>query len=354
MGQSNPLTAEIKAAFADALIDAPGYPRLHRIPTIYSGSAGLGSRDVRPGDFIAVVKNMVEGGPALLRAGHQPRTGARQQFRSRCAPAQCLFDARAFGRRLRFGHDQQGHRHHRRRSLRSLRAGLSQVWLGEEGPAHDLLSHRSGRADPHPQRIEIRRIRAPERRQRLQPGQPAASACRRAARSSCSRVTNDPKDVWENIPEYARRIIRRRNIRVLYLDAAAIAREVASEPDLQVRMQGIVLAGRLPQGHAFPASAPAQRGRIDGGRGKEPAQVLRQARRAGGAGQPHGSAPRLQPRCWKCPAPSSMWTKRWRSIPAASGSATSCIMASSPASPTRPCPRWREPWPSAISAPWWW
>lgn len=53
----------------------------------------------------------------------------------------------------------------------------------------------------------------------------------------------DPKAVWENIPEYGRRIIRRRRIRVLYLDAAAIAREVASEPDLQVRMQGIVLLG---------------------------------------------------------------------------------------------------------------
>ncbi|MCX7854146.1 MAG: 2-oxoacid:acceptor oxidoreductase family protein, partial [Caldilineales bacterium] len=53
----------------------------------------------------------------------------------------------------------------------------------------------------------------------------------------------DPQKVWENIPEYARRIIRRKGIRVLYLDAAAIAREVASEPDLQVRMQGIVLLG---------------------------------------------------------------------------------------------------------------
>jgi len=62
MGQSNPLTAEIKAAFADALVDGPGYPRIHRIPVIFSGSAGLGSRDVRPGDLIAAVKNMVEGG----------------------------------------------------------------------------------------------------------------------------------------------------------------------------------------------------------------------------------------------------------------------------------------------------
>ncbi len=62
LGQSNPLTAEIKAAFADALIDSPGYSNIHRIPVIFSGSAGLGSRDVRPGDLIAAIKNMVEDG----------------------------------------------------------------------------------------------------------------------------------------------------------------------------------------------------------------------------------------------------------------------------------------------------
>ncbi len=69
MGQSNPLTTEIKAAFADALVDSPGYPRIHRIPVIFSGSAGLGSRDVRPGDFIAAIKNMVDGGPRYFVLG---------------------------------------------------------------------------------------------------------------------------------------------------------------------------------------------------------------------------------------------------------------------------------------------
>src|SRR5262245_41534699 len=49
--QSNPLTAEIKAAFADALAGASGYPTIDHLPVIYSGSAGLGSRDTRPGHF---------------------------------------------------------------------------------------------------------------------------------------------------------------------------------------------------------------------------------------------------------------------------------------------------------------
>jgi pyruvate-ferredoxin/flavodoxin oxidoreductase len=56
--QSNPLTAEIKAAFTDALSGAPGYPKIERVPVIYSGSAGLGSRDIRAGDFVAVIHHM--------------------------------------------------------------------------------------------------------------------------------------------------------------------------------------------------------------------------------------------------------------------------------------------------------
>jgi pyruvate-ferredoxin/flavodoxin oxidoreductase len=58
MAQSNPLTAEIKSSFADALSGAAGYPKVDRMPAVYSGAAGLGSRDIRPGDFVAVVNHM--------------------------------------------------------------------------------------------------------------------------------------------------------------------------------------------------------------------------------------------------------------------------------------------------------
>jgi len=54
----NPLTAEIEAAFAKAMMGAEGYPKITRVPRIYSGCAGLGSRDVTPGHIVACVKNM--------------------------------------------------------------------------------------------------------------------------------------------------------------------------------------------------------------------------------------------------------------------------------------------------------
>ena len=49
----NHLTREIKAAFCDAVTGQNGQAKIERVPKIYSGAAGLGSRDVRPGDIIA-------------------------------------------------------------------------------------------------------------------------------------------------------------------------------------------------------------------------------------------------------------------------------------------------------------
>jgi pyruvate-ferredoxin/flavodoxin oxidoreductase len=53
----------------------------------------------------------------------------------------------------------------------------------------------------------------------------------------------DPHEIWKRIPPYGRETIKDKNARVLVLDAARIARDVASDPSLEVRMQGIVLLG---------------------------------------------------------------------------------------------------------------
>jgi pyruvate-ferredoxin/flavodoxin oxidoreductase len=49
----NHLTREIKAAFCDALNGQNGMMKVDRIPRTYHAAAGLGSRDVRPGEIIA-------------------------------------------------------------------------------------------------------------------------------------------------------------------------------------------------------------------------------------------------------------------------------------------------------------
>jgi pyruvate-ferredoxin/flavodoxin oxidoreductase len=56
--ESNPLAVEVKAALADAHMGTSG-DRIGHIPEIYSGVAGLGGRDLRPGHFVAAADNMM-------------------------------------------------------------------------------------------------------------------------------------------------------------------------------------------------------------------------------------------------------------------------------------------------------
>ena len=61
LAQSNPLTREIKAAFADAITWAPEYPGVGRVPRIFAGYVGPGSRELDGADADAIVANMNDG-----------------------------------------------------------------------------------------------------------------------------------------------------------------------------------------------------------------------------------------------------------------------------------------------------
>jgi pyruvate-ferredoxin/flavodoxin oxidoreductase len=63
------------------------------------------------------------------------------------------------------------------------------------------------------------------------------------------------EEVWADVPPRAKELIRQNQIRVLALDAARIAREVAPVADLAVRMQGIVLLGIFLKVTPFAADA---------------------------------------------------------------------------------------------------
>src|SRR5262245_53750087 len=65
----NHLTREIKAAFCDAVTGQNGQEKVDRVPRVYHGAAGLGSRDVRPGDLIAAYRNMMADGPDYFCLG---------------------------------------------------------------------------------------------------------------------------------------------------------------------------------------------------------------------------------------------------------------------------------------------
>ncbi len=242
MGQSNPLTAEIKAAFADALVDGPGYPRIHRIPVIFSGSAGLGSRDVRPGDLIAAVKNMVEGGRRYFVLGIKHELALDASFDP---------DVRPKGAFSMRGHSVGGYGSvTTNKVIATIVGDLFDLYVqaypkyGSEKKGLPTTYYLTAADQPIRTHCELNFVEFVPLNDvnAFNLGNPLLGLQPGGAVFLQSRHEEAGK-VWENIPEYARRIIRRKQLRVLYLDAAAIAKEVASEADLQVRMQGIVLLG---------------------------------------------------------------------------------------------------------------
>jgi len=67
-----------------------------------------------------------------------------------------------------------------------------------------------------------------------------------------------PEDVWRSIPRPFQKIVLEQQLRVYFLDAFRIAREEATDPDLQLRMQGIAF-----QGAFFRASGLMERAGLD-------------------------------------------------------------------------------------------
>lgn len=61
----NPLTMEIKGAFADALIEI----RIKNIPGIYSCVYGLGGKDIKSNNFEAIINNMINYGKRFFVTG---------------------------------------------------------------------------------------------------------------------------------------------------------------------------------------------------------------------------------------------------------------------------------------------
>ena len=95
----------------------------------------------------------------------------------------------------------------------------------------------------------------------------------------------DPVEVWKRIPVENQKELRDKKVRIYFCDMVRIAREVASEPDLQMRMQGIVLLGAFLKLTPYAKQAEMSDEQVYAGVEKALPQVLRQARRTGRAGQ---------------------------------------------------------------------
>jgi pyruvate-ferredoxin/flavodoxin oxidoreductase len=243
MAQSNPLTAEIKAAFADACGAAPGYPKIDHVPQIYSGAAGLGSRDIRPGDFVAVVNHMREEKKQRFFV-----LGIRHDMALEAGPEPDVRPKGAFSMR---GHSVGGYGSVTTNKIIATIVGdLFQLQVqaypmyGSEKKGLPTTYFLTVAEEPirahaelkHVDFVPLSNVNA------FNVGNPLAGLVP-GGTVFVQHSSADPARVWRSIPEGSQDFIRHNRIRLLALDAAKVAREVSSQAQLAQRMQGIVLLG---------------------------------------------------------------------------------------------------------------
>src|SRR5262244_3564188 len=243
MMQSNPLLCEMKAAFADAVSGTPGYPELDRVPRFFGGSAGLGSRDVRAGDFIAIVENM---------RSESPRTYFTVGIKHETAlPVPLDPDVRTPGSFSMRGHSVGGYGSV---TTNKVIATIAGEVFGMDVQAYPKYgSEKKGLPTTYYLTIARQHIRTHSELEHVEfvalndvnafnLENPLAGLSEGGMVFAQSQQT-DPVKIWDSIPAWARKTLNEKNARVFALDTVAIAQTVSSRADLQQRMQGIVLLG---------------------------------------------------------------------------------------------------------------
>lgn len=238
----NHLTREIKAALLDAVIGQNGQEKIDAVPRVYHGAAGLGSRDVRPGDLIAVFHNMVIDGPdyfcigidhpLALKIGDDPDLRPKGGFSMR-GHSVGGFGSVTTNKVIAtiagnvFGKDVQAYP-----KYGSEKKGLPTTYYLTIAETHVNIHCEL-------EKVELLCINDPTAI--ISPI--TLKGLTTGGAIFMQSPYTEPADVWARIPPENKRAIRDKKARVYFCDMVRIAREVASEPDLQMRMQGIVLLG---------------------------------------------------------------------------------------------------------------
>jgi pyruvate-ferredoxin/flavodoxin oxidoreductase len=239
----NHLTRELKAAFCDAALGVNGHEKIDRIPRIYHGAAGLGSRDVRPGDIIAAYENMmkpdgqhffcvgIDHALALKKTDDpdlRPKGGFSMRGHSvggfgsvTTNKVIATIAGNVFGKDVqaypKYGSEKKG-----LPTTYYLTIGDSHIMMHSELEHIDLLCVNDPTAMLNPLTLE---------------------GLQRNGAVFMQSPYADPTELWSHIPVNVQEKVRKLKARVFFCDMVKIAREMASEPDLQMRMQGIVLLG---------------------------------------------------------------------------------------------------------------
>jgi len=234
----NPLTREVKAALADRAADGPA------IPTVFSVSAGLGSRDVSAADLAGVFAWAARGSENAQRYGV---LGVRHALA--IAPASIdVRPARSFSLR---GHSIGGFGSV---TTNKLLAALIGDLFGLRVQAYPRYgSEKKGLPTTYFLTIAEGPIRTHAELEQVDfvplhdiaafgHGDPLRGLVD-GGTVFVQSALRDPAAIWRAIPVQARVRILERHMTVAALDTAGLARRHSPRADLQVRMQGVALVG---------------------------------------------------------------------------------------------------------------
>lgn len=240
LAESNPLTMEIKASFAD-YSSHNKKDEIH-IPKIYSGSAGLGSRDVRPSDLIAVVDNMLCDDKRTFTVGIKHPMVVETDVNP---------DIRLDGMYSMRGHSVGGYGSvTTNKIIATIVADLFDLHVqaypkyGSEKKGLPTTYFMTAGNEPIRTHSELEFVEfvALNDVNAFNLSNPLIGLTKGGALFIQTHLT-DPDQIQASIPKWAKKIIQDQNIKVYALDTKEISRQVSTRPDLVQRMQGIVLLG---------------------------------------------------------------------------------------------------------------
>jgi pyruvate-ferredoxin/flavodoxin oxidoreductase len=251
LAPANPLMRDIKTSFLDARLGLEEF-RLAGVaadtfPVMLQCSAGLGSRDIRPGHFIGLVQNMrraVEGGGAkeYCTVGIRHETAIESPIDP---------DVRPAGAYSMRGHSVGGYGSVTTNKViatlmgdlfglhvqaypkyGSSKKGLPTTYYLTVAPSK-ILTHCELE---HVEFIPLNDVNALNLGDTLRGLADGGTVFLNSSKTM-------PDEVWAAVPMWARRRIREKNAHVMALDTFRIADEVATNPELRIRMMGVVLLG---------------------------------------------------------------------------------------------------------------
>ncbi len=292
-----PLAREIRSTMSKCLENGrnpkqPVYPeletyrRLEDAPPIYSGSFGMGSRDLQPEGVVGAVENMLPDGPRkpffylsidfLRDEPVTPKQSLHQETIEEAYPHVRDLAVRGSENPNLMPDESITVRFHSVGGWGAITTGKNLAmtlfdlldWHIKANPKYG--SEKKGQpttyylsAAPEPIRVNceyfyVDVVLSPDPNVFQHTN---ALAGLKEGGIFIIQSEHGGRKTWEEIPPAFQQIILDKGIRVFALDAFKIAREEATDPDLQLRMQGIAF-----QGAFFAASPVMEMAKLDEGR----------------------------------------------------------------------------------------